>query len=230
MRLEHDDFVAAWGEPAFSIGSHLAEVLLRRGHRVHGLDDLSTGSIENIRHLKLGLGFSHDRLTGSPLVAELVDEADAICHRAAAVGVQLVVESPVRTIETNVNCTEVVLSQFGDGTQRRWFCRVQDVVRALAGLMKRDDLFGEVLNIGSTEEVTILDLAQRVKGLSGSRSEIVAIPYEKGFEDMARRVPDTTKIHEAIGWQPTQSLSGILTDVIARERSAALGKLVGQAA
>lgn len=319
------------------IGSHLAELLLARGHRVHVLDDLSTGSIENIRHLKLEPNFSYTigSCTDGPLVAELVDEADAVYHLAAAVGVQLVVESPVRTIETNVHCTEVVLSHavkkrrpvliastsevygksavlpfredgdlvlgatttgrwsyacskaideflalayyrerrlptmivrlfntvgprqtgrygmviptlvgqavserpmtvFGDGSQRRCFCHVEDVVRALADLMKRDDLFGEVFNIGSTEEVTILDLAERVKALSGSSSAIAAIPYaeayEEGFEDMARRVPDIAKIHAAIGWEPTRSLSEILTDVVAQERSSAVPLLVGQAA
>lgn len=319
------------------IGSHLAELLLARGNRVHVLDDLSTGSMENIRHLKLEPRFSYTigSCADSPLVAELVDEADVIYHLAAAVGVQLVVESPVRTIETNVHCTEVVLSHavkkrrpvliastsevygksavlpfsesgdlvlgatttgrwsyacskaideflalayfrerrlptmvvrlfntvgprqtgrygmvvptlvnqavadqpltvFGDGSQRRCFCHVHDVVRALADLMKRDDLFGEVFNIGSTEEVTILDLARRIKALSGSRSDILAIPYaeayEEGFEDMARRVPDTTKIQKAIGWQPTLTLTEVLTDVVARERSASAPQWVGQAA
>ncbi len=319
------------------IGSHLAELLLARGHSVHVLDDLSTGSIENIRHLKLERKFAYTigSCTDSPLVAELVDGADAVYHLAAAVGVQLVVESPVRTIETNVHCTEVVLSHavkkrrpvliastsevygksavlpyretgdlvlgatttgrwsyacskaideflalayfrerrlptmivrlfntvgprqtgrygmvvptlvsqavaerpltvFGDGTQRRCFCHVDDVVVALADLMKRDDLFGEVFNIGSTEEVTILDLAQRVKALTASRSEIVAIPYaeayEEGFEDMARRVPDTSKIQAAIGWQPARNLGEILADVVAQERSAAVPQWVGQAA
>ena len=93
------------------IGSHLVELMLERGHWVHALDDLSTGSIQNIRHLKGMPGF--DYTVGSsadgPLVAELVDEADQVVHLAAAVGVNLVVESPVRTIETNLRCTEVVL-------------------------------------------------------------------------------------------------------------------------
>jgi UDP-glucose 4-epimerase len=311
------------------IGSHLADELLARGHRVHVLDDLSTGSIGSIRHLKGERGFSYTvgSCSDSPLVAELVDEADAVYHLAAAVGVQLVVESPVRAIETNVHCTEVVLSNagkkrrpvliastsevygksaalpfresgdmvlgattkgrwsyacskaideflalayyrerrlptivarlfntvgprqtgqygmvvptfvkqalseqsltvFGDGTQRRCFCHVKDVVWALADLMERDDLFGEVFNVGSTEEVTILELAHRVKELSGSISDVVTIPYaeayEEGFEDMVRRVPDTSKIDAAIGWQPTRSLEEILTDVVAEEQSAAV--------
>ena len=94
------------------IGSHLSDELLERGHEVHVLDDLSTGSIENIRHLKDRPGFATiDSAESSPVVAELVDGADAVFHLAAAVGVQLIVESPVRTIETNVHCTEVVLTQ-----------------------------------------------------------------------------------------------------------------------
>ncbi len=304
------------------IGSHLAEELLLRGHAVHALDDLSTGSIENIRHLKDEPRFSYtlETCAHSATVAELVDEADAVFHLAAAVGVQLIVESPVRTIETNVHCTEVVLAHagkkrrpvfiastsevygksetlpfrengdlvmgptnlgrwsyacskaideflalayyrerrlpivigrlfntvgprqtgrygmvvptfarqalasdaitvFGDGGQRRCFCHVKDVVRALADLMEREDLFGEVFNIGSTEEVTIMELAERVRGICCSESEIVTIPYdeayEEGFEDMLRRVPDTSKLQRAIGWRPTRDLDGILADVIA---------------
>ncbi len=304
------------------IGSHLAEELLLRGHAVHVLDDLSTGSIENIRHLKGDPAFSYtlDTCAQNSTVAELVDESDAVFHLAAAVGVQLIVESPVRTIETNVHCTEVVLAHagkknrpvfiastsevygksetlpfrengdlvmgpthlgrwsyacskaideflalayyrekhlpvvigrlfntvgprqtgrygmvvptfarqalaseaitvFGDGNQRRCFCHVKDVVRALADLMQRDDLFGEVFNIGSTEEVTVMELAERVRRVCDSKSEIVTIPYDEayaeGFEDMLRRVPDTSKIERAIDWRCTRDLDGILTDVVA---------------
>ena len=95
------------------IGSHLAEDLLARGHRVHVLDDLSTGSMDNIRHLKHEprFGYTIDTCASASVVAELVDEADVVYHLAAAVGVELIVESPVRTIETNVHCTEVVLAQ-----------------------------------------------------------------------------------------------------------------------
>src|SRR4051812_10925080 len=95
------------------IGSHLADELLAQGHRVHVLDDLSTGSIENIRHLKSDPRFEYtlETCSRSGVVAELVDEADIVYHLAAAVGVELIVESPVRTIETNVHCTEVVLAQ-----------------------------------------------------------------------------------------------------------------------
>ena len=307
------------------IGSHLSDELLKRGHEVHVLDDLSTGSIENIRHLKDRPGFAYtiDSAENSPVVAELVDGADAVYHLAAAVGVQLIVESPVRTIETNVHCTEVVLAQaskkkkpvfiastsevygksvdlpyredgdltlgptvkgrwsyacskaideflaiahwkerrlptvigrlfntvgprqtgrygmvipnfvtqalagrpltvFGDGTQRRCFCHVSDVVRALADLMEHDGVYGEVFNIGSQDEVEILALAEKVREATGSSSEIKLVPYdeayEEGFEDMQRRIPDTTRIRERIGWEPTKSLDEILADVVNEHR------------
>src|SRR4051812_25696482 len=290
------------------IGSHLADLLVEQGHGVHVLDDLSTGSIDNIQHLKSRDRFEYtiDSCASGPLVAELVDQADAIIHLAAAVGVQLIVESPVRTIETNVHCTEVVLSQaakkrkpvliastsevygkstaipfredgdlvmgstgkgrwsyacwkaideflalaywkerklptvvvrlfntvgprqtgqygmvvpnfvraalagrdvrvFGDGMQRRCFCHVEDVVVALSRLMQSEDHYGEVFNVGSTEEVSIAELAERVVATTNSASAIVNVPYqeayEEGFEDMLRRVPDISKISQRLGWQ-----------------------------
>jgi UDP-glucose 4-epimerase len=113
---------------------------------------------------------------------------------------------------------------FGDGRQQRCFCHVQDVVRAIADLMERGDLYGEVFNIGSDEEVTIRQLAERVRELAGSHSEIVTIPYAEayggGFEDMYRRLPDTAKIEQAIGWRPTRDLDQILSDVLASTRLA----------
>jgi UDP-glucose 4-epimerase len=310
------------------IGSHLADALLVHGHAVHVLDDLSTGSIDNIRALRAQrqLSYTIDSCHDRRLVAELVDESDYVFHLAAAVGVQLIVDSPVRTINTNIHCTEVVLDAankkqkpvfiastsevygksrdipfredgdivmgattrgrwayacskaldeflaiayhrerglpivvgrlfntvgprqtgrygmvvptfarqavsgqpitvFGTGEQQRCFCHVVDVVRGVVDLMSRDDVYGEVFNIGSTEEVSMLELAERVRRATGSDSEIVKIPYDEaygeGFEDMPRRVPDTTKIAAAIGWQPTASLDEILEDVIAHERSSA---------
>jgi UDP-glucose 4-epimerase len=307
------------------VGSHLADELLERGDRVHVLDDLSTGSMDNIAHLKghSDFGYTIDSANNTRLVAELVDEADVVYHLAAAVGVKLIVESPVRTIETNVHCTEVVLGQankkkkpvflastsevygksqdvpyredgdlrlgptvrgrwsyacskavdeflalaywkefalptvvgrlfntvgqrqtgrygmvipslvgqalegrtltvHGDGQQRRCFCHVEDVVRAIADLMSRDDVFGEVFNIGSDEEISIADLALRIKHMTASSSEIALIPYEEayeeGFEDMFRRIPDTTKIQHLIGWKPTKSLDAILADVVGERR------------
>jgi nucleoside-diphosphate-sugar epimerase len=318
------------------IGSHLSEELLGRGHEVHVLDDLSTGAMENIRHLKDRPGFQYtiESAANEPVVAELVDEAEAIYHLAAAVGVELIVESPVRTIETNVHCTEVVLTHaskkkrptliastsevygkstdlpyredgdlllgpshkgrwsyacskaideflalaywkehgiptvvgrlfntvgprqtgrygmvvptfarqalagepitvYGDGTQRRCFCHVADVVKALAGLMMTDEAHGRVFNIGATEEVSILELADRVRAVAGSSSEISLVSYdeayEEGFEDMARRIPDISRIGELLGWQPTRTLDQILADVVEHERRGAGSESLAEA-
>jgi UDP-glucose 4-epimerase len=307
------------------VGSHLAEELLGRGHIVHVLDDLSTGSMANIAHLRSAERFEYtiDSADNHRVVAEVVDSADAVYHLAAAVGVELIVESPVRTIETNVHCTEVVLAHaakkrkplfmastsevygksaqlpfredgdlligpttlgrwayacskaideflaiaywrerrlptvvgrlfntvgprqtgrygmviprfvrqaladqpitvHGDGTQRRCFLHVADAVRALADLMGEDEHFGEVFNIGSTEEISIGELADRVRARTGSSSTVELVPYETaygpGFEDMARRVPDTGKIQNAIGWQPRHSLDEIIDSVIEHQR------------
>jgi UDP-glucose 4-epimerase len=308
------------------IGSHLSDELLARGHEVHVLDDLSTGSLENIRQLEDRDEFAYtiDSVANAEVVDELVRGVDAVYHLAAAVGVQLIVESPVRTIETNVRGTEVVLAQadrrktpvfiasssevygksgdlpyredgdltlgptskgrwsyacskmldeflaiahwkerqlptvigrlfntvgprqtgrygmvvpsfvgqaiagrpitvYGDGNQRRCFCHVADVVRALADLMQRDDIYGEVFNIGSQHELRIKELAELVKQTTGSSSEIELVPYdeayEEGFEDMQRRIPDTTRIKERIGWEPKKSIEEILADVIAEHGS-----------
>ncbi|MGH2910840.1 MAG: GDP-mannose 4,6-dehydratase [Solirubrobacteraceae bacterium] len=307
------------------IGSHLAELMLERGHRVHALDDLSTGSIENIRHLKSRSGFDYTigSSSDSPLVAELVDESDRVVHLAAAVGVSLVVESPVRTIETNLRCTEVVLERaakkqkpvlvastsevygksealpfkedgdlqmgatnvgrwayacskaideflaiaywkehglptvvvrlfntvgprqtgrygmvvprfvaqalagepltvYGDGGQSRCFCHVADVVEALLGLALDDRAHGEVFNVGATEEISMSEFAARVIELTKSSSTISHIPYdevfEEGFEDMYRRVPDTAKVSELLGWYPRRSLERIVLDVVGQQQ------------
>jgi UDP-glucose 4-epimerase len=303
------------------IGSHLADAYLDRGDDVCVIDDLSTGRIENIQHLKGHPNFQYniDTLHNKPLTAELVDQCDVVFHLAAAVGVKLIVESPVRTIETNVSGTEVVLSiankkkkkvllastsevyglstdvpfredgnlvmgattkgrwsyacskaideflalaywrekklptivvrlfntvgprqtgqygmviptfvkqalagrpitVYGDGKQSRCFGYVGDVVGALIQLMDNNAAVGNVFNIGSNEEITILELAQRVKELTHSHSEIVFVPYdeayEEGFEDMPRRIPDITKVRELVGFQPKMSLDGILQSVI----------------
>ena len=109
------------------------------------------------------------------------------------------------------------ITVFGDGTQRRCFAHVDDVTRALVGLMADPRAFGGVFNIGNDEEVTIGELAERVRLLTGSRSTIRLVPYgeayTEGFEDMMRRVPDLTKIRELIGYRPTQNLGQILEDV-----------------
>lgn len=303
------------------IGSHLAEAYLQRGDDVLVIDDLSTGTIENIRHLKDHPQFQYtiDSVHHKPVTAELVDQSDVIFHLAAAVGVKLIVESPVRTIETNVKGTEVVLelankkkkkvliastsevyglstdvpfredgnlvmgattkgrwsyacskaideflalaywrekklpttvvrlfntvgprqtgrygmviptfvkqalagrpiTVYGDGNQSRCFGYVEDVVGALIKLMDHPDSVGQVFNIGSNEEISIFKLAEKVKELTSSDSEIVFVPYdeayEEGFEDMPRRVPDITKIRKLVGFQPRMPLDGILQSVI----------------
>jgi UDP-glucose 4-epimerase len=108
---------------------------------------------------------------------------------------------------------------YGDGRQTRCFGYVGDVVGALVRLMEHPEAVGQVFNIGSNEEVSILEVAERVKELTGSKSEIVFVPYdeayEEGFEDMPRRVPDITKIRESVGFEPTEPLDGILRKVIA---------------
>jgi UDP-glucose 4-epimerase len=307
------------------IGSHLADTLLAQGHEAMVLDNLSTGSIENIAHLKGRSGFAYtiDSVTNESLLAELIDQNDVVFHLAAAVGVKLIVEQPVHTIETNVHGTEVVLKHankkkklvfvastsevygksadvpfregadlvlgatvrhrwayacsklldeflalaywkekklpvvvvrlfntvgprqtgqygmvlptfvrqalagqpitvFGDGTQSRSFSYVADVVEALIKLAQEPRAVGEVFNVGSTEEVSIGALAQRVKELSGSASPIQFVPYdeayEAGFEDMPRRVPDISKVHGLVGYQPQMSLDAIIRTVIEHVR------------
>jgi UDP-glucose 4-epimerase len=309
------------------VGSHLAEALLAQGHGVMVVDDLSTGSMDNIAHLKghPRFGYVIDTVMNDSLTAELVDRADVVFHLAAAVGVKLIVEAPVRTIETNVHGTEVVLTHaskkgklvvifstsevygkstavpfhedadlvlgptpkhrwayacskaldeflalaycrerklpviiarlfntvgprqtgrygmvipsfvrqaltdepitvFGDGRQSRSFTDVGDVVTALMKLVNEPRAIGEVFNIGNTEEISILDLARRVQTITGSRSEIVFVPYDKayeaGFEDMPRRVPDLTKISKLVGYRPTLGLDGILKRVVEHMRAA----------
>lgn len=308
------------------IGSHLAEYLLDQGNTVFVIDDLSTGSIENILHLKPNPSFHYtiDSIFNSPVTAELLDQCDVVFHLAAAVGVRLIVESPVRTIETNVRGTEVILklaskknkkvvvfstsevygkgnnvpfseeedlvlgptfkgrwsyacskaideflalaywrerglpvliirlfntvgprqtgrygmvlpnfvnqalksrplTVFGDGSQSRCFVHVSDVVGALGKLVKEEAAVGEIFNIGSDEEVTILDLAHRVKQILSSSSPIRLIPYEEayevGFEDMPRRIPDLSKVQSLIGYQPTKDLDEIIQSVVEYQKS-----------
>jgi len=115
------------------------------------------------------------------------------------------------------------ISVYGDGGQSRCFTHVRDVVEALAKLIRLPEAVGRIYNLGNNEEVTILQLAERVKALTGSKSEIKFIPYEEayveGFEDMRRRVPDLTRIAAAVGYKPKRSLDDILKDVIADMKS-----------
>ena len=263
-------------------------------------------------------------MTDAPLLGELVDAADQVFHLAAAVGVKLVVESPVRTIETNLGCTELVLAAacrkrkkiliastsevygksnrlpfqedgdlvlgppsrgrwsyacskaideflaiaywrerrsptviarffntvgprqtgrygmvvprfvgqalrgepitvYGDGQQSRCLTHVSDAVRAAIGLMDSDRTVGDVFNVGSDQEIQIVELAERVRSLTESASEIVFVPFQQaygeGFEDMPRRVPSLEKIRVAIGYEPRVGLDEALRSVIAYHRS-----------
>lgn len=305
------------------IGSYLAEALLAQGHSVLVIDDLSTGSIDNINGLMghANFRFVQETIRNEMVMDRLMSGCDVIYHMAAAVGVEFIVNDPVHTIETNLMGTEVVLrlarryhrkvliastseiygkseaipfredsdrvmgstlksrwcyaeskamdefltlayhqqyglqivicrlfntvgsrqtgkygmviprlakqavlneplTVHGDGRQTRCFCNVKDTVRAILGLSAEPRAVGEVFNIGSNEEITILDLAKRIIARSGSRSEINIVPYERaykpGFEDMRRRVPDTTKIKAMIGWQSTVRLDDTLDEVIAQ--------------
>ena len=307
------------------IGSHLAEQLLTNNHSVTIIDDLSTGSIRNIQHLKTIDRFHYvlDSFTNQSVMAELVDSADIVYHLAAAVGVRLIVENPTRTIETNICGTEIVLelaakkkkrvlitstsevygkrnsvpfsesddlvlgppdkgrwsyacskavdeflaiaywkekkvptvivrlfntvgprqtgqygmvipslikqaiagqdiTVYGDGSQTRCFTHVNDATSALIALAEHPDANGEVYNIGSAEEISILGLAERIQKLTNSPSKIVFVPYnrayEEGFEDMMRRVPDLAKIKRIIGYTPKIPLDQILIDTIRYHR------------
>jgi len=308
------------------VGSHLAEALLARGDRVMVIDNLSTGSMGNIAHLKGRQGFEYtiDTIMNGPLMAELIDSADVVFHLAAAVGVKLIVEAPVHTIETNIGGTEVVLTHaskkgklvvifstsevygksvdvpfretadlvmgptpkhrwayacskaideflalayykerklpvviirlfntvgprqtgrygmviptfikqaiagqpitvFGDGRQSRSFGYVGDIVQGVLRLTDEPRAIGEVFNLGNPEEISMLELAHRVKSLTESTSGVVLIPYdeayEAGFEDMPRRVPNISKAHALVGFAPTVHLDEILRRVIAHARS-----------
>jgi UDP-glucose 4-epimerase len=313
------------------IGSHLADALISQGCQVTVIDDLSTGSFANIEHLARHprFRFAIESITNEVVLDRLVSDCDVIFHLAAAVGVRLIIEQPVHTIETNVMGTEAVLQAalryrakvlvastsevygkgtvvpfreeddvvlgptaqnrwayaatkmvdeflalaynqerglpvviarlfntvgprqsgrygmviprfveqalrndpltvYGDGTQTRCFCHVSDTVRALVDLAESPDAVGRVFNVGSTEEISILDLAHRVvEGVGGDpvkqADAIQLVPYAEaypaGFEDMQRRVPDITRIKSTIGWTPTISLEETLRSVIAFYRS-----------
>jgi UDP-glucose 4-epimerase len=309
------------------IGSHLCELLLADGWEVWALDDLSTGGVANVAHLRDREDFhlSVDSVLAPGVVSDLVGRCDVVYHLAAAVGVRLIVEEPVRTMVTNVRGTETVLeycTQFGkrvliastsevygdhrderplaeddrrvygpttqkrwlyadskaideflalayhqerdldcvivrlfntvgprqsgrygmvipnfvrnalggapleihgDGTQTRSFCHVLDTIRALKGLMDEPSAGGQIYNVGSTDRISILELADRVRARTGSDSETVFVPYEQvygvGIEDTLHREPAIDKIAAAIGWRPTRSLDEIIGDVIEHVRT-----------
>jgi len=302
------------------IGSHLAEALLEDGHQVKIVDDLSTGSRQNIEHLlnRPDFDFIKGTVQECSRLPELIEEADTVFHLAAAVGVELVVKYPVRTIKTNVHGVERVceiasetgsrliiastsevygralnerfnekddlligppthfrwsyaaskaldefmalafhkerglrvtiarlfntvgprqtgtygmvfprfisaamdnrpLRVFGNGKQSRCFCHVADIVRALMAIADSSETSGEIYNIGSEDPISIDGLAGRVIKLLASSSAIEYIPYEQayepGFEDMQRRVPDTDKILNHLGWRPVKNINEIILEV-----------------
>ncbi len=307
------------------IGSHLAEKLLQENHEVVVLDNLSTGSLDNIRHLcgRADFEFVRGDIRDASLVELLADKCDEIYHLAAAVGVRLIAEDPVHTIQTNITGTEVVLEAankfgrpiflasssevygknenapfaegddivlgstrfarwsyacgkaidefmgiafhrqydlrvvigrffntigprqtgrygmvvprfvrsaltgeplfiYGTGRQSRCFCYVGDVVDATVALMRSERTAGEVFNIGSTEEITIESLADRIIGMTASSSEKRFISYEQAYgrpmEDMMRRVPNLERIRAAVGWQPKTTLTQALEIIINAEK------------
>lgn len=303
------------------IGSHLAERLLRDGQEVTVVDNLSTGSLKNIEGFgtKPKFNFVEGNICDAELMEQLTERCDAVFHLAAAVGVELIANRPVHTIETNIGGTEAVLEAankfgkkiliasssevygkneivpfcedddivlgstqmsrwsyacskaideflglafyqqyglgvvigrffntigpkqtgqygmvvprfvqralknepvliYGTGQQRRCFCYVEDLIDAVIGLMNRDEAAGEVYNIGSTEEIAIEELADKIIEMTGSKSKKEFISYEKAYgrpiEDMMRRVPGLERIKETIGWEPKTNLSETLQIII----------------
>ncbi len=303
------------------IGSHLCERLLESGHIVNVIDDLSTGRFENIALLEGRDRFTVtiDTVLNQHLMEELVKSCDAIFHLASAVGVQLIIQQPVKTIETIAGGTEIVLrfaaryrkkvlitstsevygkgngvpfsecddtvhgptttrrwayasakaldeflafahwyesqlpvvcvrlfntvgprqtgqygmviprfvqqalsgepiTVYGDGEQSRCFGHVKDVISALDRMITCSAAYGRVINIGNPEEVSMNDLAERIKKATGSASKIVHIPYEEayveGFEDMRRRVPDISLAKKLVSFNPERNLDEILRSVI----------------
>lgn len=308
------------------IGSHLADLLIGRGEEVVVLDDLSTGRMANIEHLRDRDDFTF-RL-GTILDKADVDAAaegcDRVFHLAAAVGVNLIVERPLESLRTNIIGSEIVveaahkhearllvastseiygkntsdalaeeddrilgsplksrwsyseakaieeilaytywrekglpsvitrlfntvgprqtgsygmvvprfvkqalrgedITVFGDGKQQRCFCHVADVVGAMADLIDHEQAWGRVFNLGGNEEVSIVELAERIIARTNSTSQLRFVPYdeayEAGFEDMMRRVPDTTRARELLGFVPTHDLDAIIDGVVADKRS-----------
>jgi UDP-glucose 4-epimerase len=299
------------------IGSHLVERLLADGKAVAIVDDLSTGTLDNLRDVLAHprLKVVQSRISAYPELDRLVDGAESIYHLAAAVGVELVVRSPIHVLETNLHETEVLLEAavergvpvlltstsevygksqkeafseeddlligpphqtrwsyacsklmdeflalayakeralpvriarlfntvgprqtgrygmvlprfiaaakhgeplrvYGDGRQTRCFCHVQDTVEALVRLQNCSGARGQVFNVGSTEEISIFDLAQRVIETLGSQSAVEFVPYqqayEPGFDDMRRRKPVVDKLAAAVSFRPDTPLRKII--------------------
>ncbi len=307
------------------IGSHLAERYLERGDTVYVIDKLTTGSLENIKHIRNNPLYDDrfftivEDILNYEKMEDLISRVDMVIHLAASVGVQYIIDNPISSIVTNVRGTEIVLeiankyqrkvliasssevygkhthaplvetddcvygpsskfrwsyaagkfideftalayykekglpvvvirlfntvgprqtgrygmviprfvkqalsgepiTVYGDGTQTRTFTHVKDVVKSIMLLMEKKEAEGEVVNIGGNEEISILALAQRIKEMTNSSSEIRLIPYDeaypKDFEDMKRRVPSVEKLKALIGYAPDTPLDEILKDII----------------
>ncbi len=306
------------------IGSHLAEELLRKKEEVVVIDNLSTGSMSNIEHLKTNPRFSShiDTIMNEGLMQKLIAQCDVVYHMAAAVGVKFIIDNPLESIRTNVKGTEIVLELantngkkkvivastseiygkdrpgkhifkedddrlmgstmisrwsyaaakamdeflalaywrekklpvvivrffntcgprqtgrygmvvprfvkqallgqpitiYGDGKQTRSFTYVTDAVKAIIELAKSKKTIGEVFNIGNPKGITIEELAEKIRAMAGSKSQIIHIPYEKayerGFEDMRHREPDISKIKSYIGFHPEVHLDEMLKNII----------------
>jgi UDP-glucose 4-epimerase len=309
------------------IGSHLAENLIGDGHSVTVVDDLSTGSLDNLTALSdhPRLRFIQDSILNRELIRAQVSICDRVVHLAAAVGVHTILERPLASLKTNVEGTDNVLSAcaefrrqvllastsetygkndadslcedadsilgsssverwsyatskkldefmglayhashdlpvtitrffniagprqsarygmvlpafvraalanqpirvFGDGAQSRNFTYVDDCIGAVMLLLRGSNVTGKIFNIGSDEEVSISELAERVKQAADSSSRIVMVPYEEaypegGFEDMRRRVPCICRIEAHTGWRPTTNLEDIIRKTILFERA-----------
>ena len=300
------------------IGSHLADALIARGDNVVALDNFSTGSTANIKHITKNFEIVDGDIRNAELINDTIKDVDVIFHMAAALGVNTILESPLESISTNIAGSEVVLnaaanhkkriliastseiygknpkqplnetddrvvgspqkirwsysdakaieeamafslnqekglkvttarlfntvgprqsahygmvvprfvrsalknepiSIYGDGTQSRVFCHVDDAIEALLTLVGADKTVNEVYNVGGIGEITIKELADSVIKETKSQSSIEFIPYEKayapGFEDMQRRVPDISKIKQELNWAPKKNLSQIIADV-----------------
>lgn len=309
------------------IGSHIVDALLADGHTVTVLDNLSTGSEDNIEQGQGELTFVEGSILDEKLVNELMSETDQCWHMAASLGVKRILERPMESIATNVHGSETVLNAaakfnkriliastsevygkanvdkiteetdrvvgspltirwiyseakaleesiakilhdaqglqvtiarlfntvgprqtgnygmviprfvqaalenepidvYGDGSQSRVFCHVDDAVKAMRLLMNDETTAGDAFNVGGEGEITIRELAERVAKATNSRSPINFVPYEtaygQGFEDMQRRVPDTSKLRNKTGWKPSKTLDDILKDVIDQYRCSGL--------
>src|SRR5262249_36401305 len=225
---------------------HGTEHVLAAAHR-HDTRVLIASSSEVYgKNPKIGLREDDDRLVGSPLLhrwsyseAKAVDESLARAY-AIELGLRVVIVRLFNTVGPRQSgrygmviprlrppaLAAEALTIFGSGEQIRCFCHVHDVVPALAALVAHPQAYGSAVNVGSSEQVSIAGLAQRVLALSGSNSDIVWMSYEEGigpgYEDLQRRVPDCSRARELIGFRPTRTLDDILRSVIAEQSQARL--------